>query len=87
MPYNFHYSRSGKIPHMWTVQREYLEPVGTLRLRFLAGGDCVEKMNFITGEPEGGRLRGPAVIQGRLAAKRLAGYDIPFPLGHTPQNV
>ena len=45
----------------------------------LAGGDCVEKINFITGKPEGGRLRGPAVIQGRLAAKRLAGYDIPFP--------
>jgi NADH dehydrogenase/NADH oxidase (H2O2-forming) len=45
----------------------------------LAGGDCVEKMNFITGKPEGGRLRGPAVIQGRLAAKRLAGYDIQFP--------
>ena len=34
----------------------------------LAGGDCVEKINFITGKPEGGRLRGPAVIQavGRL---------------------
>jgi NADH dehydrogenase/NADH oxidase (H2O2-forming) len=45
----------------------------------LAGGDCVEKINFITGKPEGGRLRGPAVMQGRLAAKRLAGYDIQFP--------
>ena len=45
----------------------------------LAGGDCVEKINFVTGKPEGGRLRGPAVIQGRLAAKRLAGYDIQFP--------
>ena len=45
----------------------------------LAGGDCVEKINFITGKPEGGRLRGPAVMQGRLAAKRLAGFDIQFP--------
>jgi NADPH-dependent 2,4-dienoyl-CoA reductase/sulfur reductase-like enzyme len=45
----------------------------------LAGGDCVEKINFVTGKPEGGRLRGPAVMQGRLAAKRLAGYDIKFP--------
>ncbi len=45
----------------------------------LAGGDCVEKKNFITKKPDPGRLRGPAVIQGRLAAKRLAGYDIEFP--------
>jgi len=45
----------------------------------LAGGDCVEKFNFVTKKPEAGRLRGPAVMQGRLAAKRLAGYDIPFP--------
>ena len=45
----------------------------------LAGGDCVEKKNFITQKPDAGRLRGPAVIQGRLAVKRLAGYDIKFP--------
>ena len=45
----------------------------------LAGGDCVEKFNFITGKPTPGQLRGPAVVQGRLAAKRLAGYDIRFP--------
>lgn len=45
----------------------------------LAGGDCVEKWNFITRKPTPGQLRGPAVIQGRLAAKRLAGYDIKFP--------
>ena len=45
----------------------------------LAGGDCVEKFNFITQKPTPGQLRGPAVVQGRLAAKRLAGYDIPFP--------
>lgn len=45
----------------------------------LAGGDCVEKINFITKKPTPGQLRGPAVIQGRLAAKRLAGYDIEFP--------
>ncbi len=45
----------------------------------LAGGDCVEKWNFITGRPTPGQLRGPAVVQGRLAAKRLAGYSIAFP--------
>ncbi len=45
----------------------------------LAGGDCVEKFNFITRRPTPGQLRGPAVVQGRLAAKRLAGYDIKFP--------
>lgn len=45
----------------------------------MAGGDCVEKFNFITGKPTPGQLRGPAVVQGRLAAKRLAGYDIEFP--------
>jgi len=45
----------------------------------LAGGDCVEKVNFITGKPTPGQLRGPAVVQGRLAAKRLAGYEIAFP--------
>lgn len=45
----------------------------------LAGGDCVEKFNFITGKPTPGQLRGPAVVQGRLAAKRLAGYNVKFP--------
>jgi len=45
----------------------------------LAGGDCVEKFNFLTGKPTPGQLRGPAVVQGRLAAKRLAGYEIRFP--------
>lgn len=45
----------------------------------LAAGDCAEKPHFITGKPVPGQLRGPAVIQGRLAAKRLAGYDIEFP--------
>jgi NADPH-dependent 2,4-dienoyl-CoA reductase/sulfur reductase-like enzyme len=45
----------------------------------LAAGDCVEKVHFITKKPVPGQLRGPAVIQGRLAAKRLAGYAIEFP--------
>lgn len=45
----------------------------------LAGGDCVEKINYITRKPDAGRLRGPAVMQGRVAAKRLAGFDIGFP--------
>lgn len=45
----------------------------------MAGGDCVEKYHYITQKPVPGQLRGPAVVQGRLAAKRLAGYDIAFP--------
>ncbi|MDY6837720.1 MAG: FAD-dependent oxidoreductase [Thermodesulfobacteriota bacterium] len=45
----------------------------------LAAGDCVEKTHFITKKPVAGQIRGPAVIQGRLVAKRLAGYDIAFP--------
>ena len=45
----------------------------------LAAGDCVEKEHFITKQPVPGLLRGPAVIQGRLAAKRLAGFAIEFP--------
>jgi len=45
----------------------------------LAGGDCVEKINLVTGKPDAGYLRGPAVMQGRVAAKKLAGHNIPFP--------
>jgi NADPH-dependent 2,4-dienoyl-CoA reductase/sulfur reductase-like enzyme len=45
----------------------------------LAAGDCVEKINYITKKPTPGQLRGPAVMQGRLIAKRLAGHDIEFP--------
>jgi len=45
----------------------------------LAAGDCIDNFHFITKKPVPIQLRGPAVIQGRLMAKRLAGYDIPFP--------
>ncbi|MCK5127139.1 MAG: FAD-dependent oxidoreductase [candidate division Zixibacteria bacterium] len=45
----------------------------------MAAGDCVDNIHFITGKPNPGALRGPAVIMGRLIAKRLAGYEIPFP--------
>ncbi len=45
----------------------------------LAAGDCVDKEHFITKKAVPAQLRGPAVIQGRLAAKRLAGYEIEFP--------
>ena len=44
-----------------------------------AGGDCIDNIHFITKKPAPIQLRGPAVIQGRLIAKRLAGYEIPFP--------
>jgi hypothetical protein len=36
-----------QVSHMWTVQREQLEPVGTLRLRFLAGEDCLSYGGFL----------------------------------------
>jgi NADPH-dependent 2,4-dienoyl-CoA reductase/sulfur reductase-like enzyme len=45
----------------------------------MAAGDCADNRHFITGRPSPGALRGPAVIMGRLVAKRLAGYNIPFP--------
>lgn len=45
----------------------------------MAAGDCTDNWHFITGKSNPGALRGPAVIMGRLAAKRLAGYAIPFP--------
>ncbi len=55
---------------------EFLE---TSHPDILAGEDCVEKIHFITQKPVLSMLRGPAVIQGRLMAKRLAGFAIPFP--------
>ena len=45
----------------------------------LAAGDCVEKIHAVTRKPTPGLLRGPAVNQGRIAVKRLVGYDVPFP--------
>lgn len=45
----------------------------------LAAGDCADNIHFVTGRPNPGALRGPAVIGGRAIAKRLAGYAIPFP--------
>ncbi len=55
---------------------KYLE---TSNPDILAAGDCVEKIHFVTKKPAPSQLRGPAVIQGRLAAKTLAGYKIEFP--------
>ena len=55
---------------------KYLE---TSNPDILAGGDCVEKIHFVTKKSTSSLLRGPSVIQGRLAAKRLAGYKIEFP--------
>jgi NADH oxidase (H2O2-forming) len=79
----------GVRPNVTLAEKAGLEvgPLGIKVNRFqetsnpdiLAGGDCVEKVNFITQKIDAGRLRGPAVMQGRLAAKRLAGMDIEFP--------
>ncbi len=45
----------------------------------MAAGDCIENIHFVTKKAAPIQLRGPAVIQGRLVAKRLAGFEIPFP--------
>ncbi len=45
----------------------------------LAAGDCIDNYHFITKKPAPIQLRGPAVIQGRYAAKRLAGHEFLFP--------
>ncbi len=55
---------------------DYLE---TSNPDILAGGDIVDKRHIVTGQVTPGQLRGPAVIMGRLIAKRLAGLDVPFP--------
>ncbi len=44
-----------------------------------AAGDNVENTCLVTGRKLPGQLRGTAVTQGRLVAKRLAGAAIPFP--------
>ena len=41
----------------------------------LTGEDCVEKIHYVTKKPALSQLRGPSVLQGRIAAKRLAGYE------------
>ena len=55
---------------------EFLE---TSDPNIMAAGDCADNRHFVTGKPNPGALRGPAVIMGRLVAKRLAGFEIPFP--------
>ncbi|MDY6933480.1 MAG: FAD-dependent oxidoreductase [Spirochaetota bacterium] len=44
-----------------------------------AAGDCVQMESPITKKPIPGQNRSTAVIQGRLVAKQLAGYNIEFP--------
>jgi NADH oxidase (H2O2-forming) len=44
-----------------------------------AAGDNVENKCLVTGKSMPGQLRGTAVCQGRLVAKRLKGAAIPFP--------
>lgn len=64
------------IGHYGIKTNEYME---TSHPDIFALGDCVEKKHFITGKPAPGMLRGPAIIAGRHIAKRLAGYNVPFP--------
>ena len=55
---------------------EYME---TSHPDIFAAGDNVENLCLITGKPSLGQLRGIAITQGRLVAKRLAGAAIAFP--------
>lgn len=55
---------------------EYME---TSHPDIFAAGDNVENRCLITGRKLQGQLRGTAVCQGRLVAKRLKGGAIPFP--------
>ena len=55
---------------------EYME---TSDPDILAAGDNVENTCLVSGRKLSGQLRGTAVSQGRLVAKRLAGAAIPFP--------
>ncbi len=55
---------------------EYME---TSDPDILAAGDNVENTCLVSGKKVSGQLRGTAVSQGRLVAKRLAGAAIPFP--------
>ena len=55
---------------------EYME---TSHPDIFAAGDNVENKCLVTGQSMPGQLRGIAVCQGRLVAKRLKGAAIPFP--------
>ncbi|MEW6520563.1 MAG: FAD-dependent oxidoreductase [Thermodesulfobacteriota bacterium] len=55
---------------------EYME---TSHPDIFAAGDNVENKCLVTGRSMPGQLRGTAVCQGRLVAKRLKGAAIPFP--------
>jgi len=55
---------------------EYME---TSHPDIFAAGDNVENKCLVTGKNVPGQLRGTAVCQGRLVAKRLKGAAIPFP--------
>lgn len=55
---------------------EYME---TSHPDIFAAGDNVENHCLITGKAIPGQLRGVAITQGRLVAKRLAGASIAFP--------
>ena len=57
---------------MWTVQREYLEPVGTLRLRFLAGDDCLCYADFLSALAEDASFR--ELIQEEMRAAPFVAF-------------
>ena len=42
---------------MWAVQRHYLEPAGTLQIRFLAGDDCLSYAGFLRALAENASFR------------------------------
>ena len=58
---------------MWAVQRHYLEPVGTLQLRFLAGDDCLSYAGFLRALAEDASFR--EVIQVEMRAAPFVAFS------------
>jgi hypothetical protein len=57
---------------MWTVQREYIEPVGPLQLRFLASDSCLSYAGFLNALAEEATFR--ELIQEEMRAAPFAAF-------------
>jgi hypothetical protein len=57
---------------MWTIQRNYLEPVGPLRLRFSAGDDCLSYAEFLRALAEDASFR--ELIQEEMRAALFVAF-------------
>jgi hypothetical protein len=57
---------------MWTVQREYIEPVGPLQLRFLASDSCLSYAGFLNALAEQATFR--ELIQEEMRAAPFVAF-------------